>query len=272
LKTPGVPAAIAFSPREETVAIDCNNGFASLLWDIHSDGPAMEIMPVRKDGGGNSVAWSRDGRLVAFAWLWGFSVREVEGTKVIGSRPHLGLPGAGNEAPAAFSPDGAVLAGGLNLWDVAGGKRLHAKRALPLTALGPHPVGPDVEGLSFHPRTVTLAVADRRVPYLRIWDFGADRICTMLTGFDGPPSWHLAFTSEGHYRVVGEPKDEVVYVVQTADGQQATLTAGDFSRKYGWKNDPSKVTLAGEPSGQKPAEKALPPKTADGPKPAAAKP
>jgi hypothetical protein len=37
---------------------------------------------------------------------------------------------------------------------------------------------------------------------------------------------------------------EFVYVVQTDTGQE-TLTPEEFSNRYGWKNDPEKVRLAG---------------------------
>ena len=36
---------------------------------------------------------------------------------------------------------------------------------------------------------------------------------------------------------------EFVYVVLTEQGEQLTLTPAEFTKKYGWKNDPAKVSL-----------------------------
>jgi hypothetical protein len=46
----------------------------------------------------------------------------------------------------------------------------------------------------------------------------------------------------GHFRATKgvDPERELVYVVQTAAGQQA-LTPSQFAAEYGWKNDPDKV-------------------------------
>ncbi len=52
----------------------------------------------------------------------------------------------------------------------------------------------------------------------------------------------LAISPESHYRSDDDVTDAIVYVVQTASGQQ-TLTPADFEAKYGWKNDPTKVVI-----------------------------
>lgn len=46
----------------------------------------------------------------------------------------------------------------------------------------------------------------------------------------------------GYYRCLPRIEGDLVYVVQTEKGQE-TLTPGEFGEHYGWKNDPSKVTL-----------------------------
>ena len=50
----------------------------------------------------------------------------------------------------------------------------------------------------------------------------------------------LIVSPEGHYR--GSPRIErdLVYVVQTDEGQEA-LSPAEFSARFGWKNDPDKV-------------------------------
>ena len=56
----------------------------------------------------------------------------------------------------------------------------------------------------------------------------------------------LAISADGHYWSDGDVRDEIVYLVQTAEGQQ-TLTPDEFAQKYGWKNDPTKVHAAFTP-------------------------
>jgi hypothetical protein len=53
---------------------------------------------------------------------------------------------------------------------------------------------------------------------------------------------YLSVSADGHFRFNGDAQLHVVYVVQTADGQE-TLTPAEFENKYGWKNDPDKVHL-----------------------------
>jgi hypothetical protein len=60
----------------------------------------------------------------------------------------------------------------------------------------------------------------------------------------------IAINAEGHYCGSRAGKfsrgrsveQQIVYVVQTRDGQQ-TLTPEEFARKYRWKNDPTRVRL-----------------------------
>lgn len=52
--------------------------------------------------------------------------------------------------------------------------------------------------------------------------------------------------ADGHFRGTPRVDNEFVYVVLTDSGEQVILTAEEFSRKHGWKNDPSKAVLAAE--------------------------
>jgi WD40 repeat protein len=55
----------------------------------------------------------------------------------------------------------------------------------------------------------------------------------------------MAISPEGHYRGSPGVEHDIVYVVQTKDGQQ-TLTPKQFEENYGWKNDPSRVRIDGK--------------------------
>ena len=59
----------------------------------------------------------------------------------------------------------------------------------------------------------------------------------------------LANNSDGHY--CGSPgvEDDLAYVVQTDQGQE-TLTAEQFSSRYGWKNNPEKARITLDATGK----------------------
>lgn len=54
---------------------------------------------------------------------------------------------------------------------------------------------------------------------------------------------YAVISPNGHFHGSPGVEKELVYVVQTEEGQR-TLTAQEFSAKYGWKNDPRKVEKA----------------------------
>ena len=55
---------------------------------------------------------------------------------------------------------------------------------------------------------------------------------------------YTAISPDGPFSGSPDVKQEFVYVVHTDAGQD-TLAPAEFAQKYGWKNDPSKVTLPG---------------------------
>ncbi|NQT39349.1 MAG: hypothetical protein HQ581_17765, partial [Planctomycetes bacterium] len=55
----------------------------------------------------------------------------------------------------------------------------------------------------------------------------------------------LKIRPDGHWRGTSMAGQYLVYVVQTAAGQE-TLSAEEFEEKYGWKNDPEKVSMTVE--------------------------
>ena len=50
---------------------------------------------------------------------------------------------------------------------------------------------------------------------------------------------------EGDYSFVPGVEKEFVYVVQTEEGQE-TISVAEFSKRFGWKNDPAKARLEKE--------------------------
>ncbi|HVA51324.1 MAG TPA: WD40 repeat domain-containing protein [Pirellulales bacterium] len=57
-----------------------------------------------------------------------------------------------------------------------------------------------------------------------------------------PDRQAAVISPDGHYLGTPWAEEDLVYVVQTADGQEL-LSPKEFAAKYGWKNDPSKVKL-----------------------------
>ena len=49
---------------------------------------------------------------------------------------------------------------------------------------------------------------------------------------------------DGHFKGSEGISDKLIYIVQSEDGVQHTLTPAEFAEKYDWKNDPEKVRLA----------------------------
>jgi len=80
-----------------------------------------------------------------------------------------------------------------------------------------------------------------------------------------PDRRNVVISPDGHYHGPPGVEKEFVYVVLTESGEQLTLTPDEFTKKYGWKNDPTKVGIGKsevgqpkakpKPEGEKPKEK-----------------
>jgi serine/threonine protein kinase/WD40 repeat protein len=72
----------------------------------------------------------------------------------------------------------------------------------------------------------------------RIWDTrSGEAISTMFLGDD---QW-LVVSPEGHYASSEGIAEELAYVVEEDDGDWLTLSPEEFSRRYDWRNNPSKA-------------------------------
>ena len=171
----------------------------------------------------------------------------------------------------AFSPDGKKLAvakgGFVTIWEVSSGERLdifqYAARQLCWLPDGETLAVHNGEGLVrfLNPGKAPFVV-ERSFPegvlgqdgtvYAWTEPGGVVRLVDSRTGdpletivYLSDETW-LIVTPDGHY--LGSPgvEKEIVCVAQTDDGQE-TLTPAEFTKKYGWKNDPERVkALVGE--------------------------
>lgn len=81
----------------------------------------------------------------------------------------------------------------------------------------------------------------------------------------------FAVSGDGHYKGSPGIEHELVYIVETDQGQE-TMSPAEFAQRYGWKNDPAKVTMLPEVSKEQQAATSEAAKSSIQRKPAAAKP
>ena len=78
---------------------------------------------------------------------------------------------------------------------------------------------------------------------MRAWETaGGQPTGALLPLADGQT---VALSPDGHFRGSPGAAAQLVYVVETHEGQE-TLRPDEFAAKYGWKNDPERVRLAGK--------------------------
>ena len=74
-----------------------------------------------------------------------------------------------------------------------------------------------------------------------IWESQTQRMLASILKLGHDDDSALALAPDGNYVLTGSTQDAIVHVALTDAGQQITLTPEEFAKKYGWKNDPSKV-------------------------------
>ena len=132
----------------------------------------------------------------------------------------------------AWSPDGSLLATTnyrVQLWNAKTETPLHGFQ----TAGATQNVSFTADG-----RTTAAGCTDRTI-----------RLCETSTGLlrgslveDGKQL--LAISGEGHFKAAPDLETDLVYVVQT-DKSQDTYEIKAFQAKFGWRNNPAMVKLAG---------------------------
>jgi WD40 repeat protein len=175
------------------------------------------------------VAWAPDGKVLGCSG-------SADGGKVRLCDPVTGKAARTLDAKWYFfwSPDSrSLVTGDGRIWDVASGKELRTLEGR--FSGGDFSWSPD--GTS-----VMANIMGYRTSF-GIWDAAPGRLRATLVGLRDEQS--LAIAPDGHYRGTPRVQREIVYVVQTARGQE-TLTPDEFQQKYGWKNDETRVRLTGK--------------------------
>jgi WD40 repeat protein len=188
------------------------------------------------------LAWSPDERLLAVSgWSTGIQVWNIEARRLVTT---LETSIRGGIHFLRWDQDGRKLISGGEtqtcVWDAADGKLL---QTIPT---GCRDLSPDGTLIAFpHPSMVRLS------------RFSDGHTVRTILGLE--PDGYAVISPEGHWTGSGNAAEELVYVVQTEIGEQLTLTAAEFAARYGWKNDPSKVTPQPDAIRQQPASGAKSP-------------
>jgi len=226
IESPGY--GLAWSPDGDAIAVGAKQEV--LVFSPH-DGSALQTLP----GCPNEihkVAWSPDGKTIAaggeHVCIW-----DVESGRVLHIMPHsLHYPDM-FDGDLCWLGDGKVLVHtthfGVTIWDTDSGKLL---RKMPMENSHHSFVSPNG-------RFVAHQIGGQI--QLRSLESG-EVFCTFLAL---PGGEYVLLSPEGHYYASPGVEKELVYIVQTEKGQE-TLSPGEFTERYGWKNDPDRLEI-GEP-------------------------
>ncbi|HEY7309019.1 MAG TPA: protein kinase [Gemmataceae bacterium] len=264
---------IAWSPDGKILASATQGGFIQ-LWDAKTNEPLPQLL---HNGQAHllSLAWSPDSKRLASSCIAG-SVRVWD---VAAGKSAYTLNAEfyfSNRTEVAWSPDGKTLATccgpAVRLWDAATGE--------PISLLTEHTI--ELRDATWSPNGRWLASTGldaavklwncsigrwvRTLPLARdsgVWHhaWSADSALLATAGTDGAvlvweaatgrprarllilgPYTALAVGADGHFRGTPRIDKDLVYIVQTEQGQEM-LTPEEFAHKYNWTNDPQRVHL-----------------------------
>lgn len=250
------------------------------VWDAPAGKVAYRL---RGEKPAERIAFARDGKHLAAADAAGkFSLWDISAEKV---RPGQ-FATTGPKTALAFSPDGRLLAVGgqnLELFDVASGEEastfpihvrgtgrllLWSADSRQLTARAAdgtlHVVDTKqnavVRTLSGHSAAGAFSADGRlfasRDPteVIRVTDLTSGRMESVF--HFGDDDW-IAVSADGHYSGSPGVEEQIAYLVETDAGCEL-LSPAEFSRNYGWKNDPAQVHCRGDAPPRPAAKKETP--------------
>ncbi|HVC96797.1 MAG TPA: hypothetical protein VND64_24170, partial [Pirellulales bacterium] len=208
------------------------------VWDV-TTGEPLRTLPIV-----GRCEWSPDGSRLAYTIGNGalLEIRDAEQGELIATLE--------NDEPVviegprlAWSRDGKRIAGFGRIWDAGDGKLIHHLQRFGTAASSFSPLwSPDDRFVTYSTPEFSTAIADA--------DTG--EVAMTLLAFSQSRS--LAVSAEGHFRASPRTDEELVYIVQTDEGQD-TLSPREFDEKYEWKNDPARVGLASRPARRVPRRK-----------------
>ncbi len=214
----------AFSSDGKTLAVAADRQVHLYLVETAE---AVQTIAIA-DGQLQSLAFSPDGKTLAGASKTTVYLFDVESGELIDQREDV------EYRPLCWYDGGKKLrCGGSQLWDMESNTlQRYIADAHQISAAG---------GLSFY------SVGGKAFQLRRLSD--GEPLKTILPL---PGEQYAVISPEGHFTGSPGVEKELVYVVQTDEGQE-TLSPAEFEQKYGWKNDPARVSMSVE-SGKLKAE------------------
>ncbi len=231
----------AWSPDGKKLLLGKNYGTGT-IWDVES-GKEVQVLEDLRGFKLTAGAWSPDGE--AFALLFAHSLsafakddqRRYEGVIQVfrGESNHRSYKVKTKPGDAQFLR-----------WSQDGQEVIFLDSHGKMTFLDP------VSGPKRHGAVVPTADCSL-TPDRKLVAFPVANAIQLLQVEDGKPhgtlvalreNQALMLTPDGHYKATPMAEPMLVYIVQTDQGQE-TLIPEEFAKRYGWKNDPSRVGLLG---------------------------
>jgi WD40 repeat protein len=222
--------ALAISPNGETLA----SGGADRtvrIWSIKTGRLLHELRGHDENAFGiYGLSFDQEGKLLASA-----SPNMVRIWEVSSGQPRNAFPQDSCDILSlVWSPDGKMIAIG---YFGQPGARILDPRSRLLSLFPPTPCG--VRSLAWSGNSQVIAYGCGQ-GLLRLWSPGTGCLGGTLLSLR-LKQW-VAISPDGYFRGSPGVEQELVYVVETDQGQE-TLTPQEFTDKYGWENESDKVRL-----------------------------
>jgi WD40 repeat protein/tRNA A-37 threonylcarbamoyl transferase component Bud32 len=215
--------SVVWSPDSTMLATGHSSKIRIL--DIATGNVETVIESAKEDRVGR-LAWSPNGKLLAANWCQEISFWQVPSGKIISrcfSHAARALGWAADSASLAFAGEsGEVMR-------LRPGKT--GREELPAIGGGGWHAFSSDSGL--------VASWRENGPTLWVRETETGRDLGVVSIFGPQDDW-LLVSPEGHYRGGPGIEKHIVYVAQTATGQE-TFTPAEFAARFGWKNDPERV-------------------------------
>jgi WD40 repeat protein len=231
----GGPSDSAWSADGKLFAITNYTRHSVYLYEYPS-GKLLREVPLKAGGGPVAVAISPDATNIACGTVYGFGLslaRASDGELL----KEISLTDSTHTQSLAYSPRGDLLAAGRT----DGIVQIWKADLSEVVKEFPAHVGA-VSSLLWTPDERLITGGGVGDATIHIWNPQTAEPQGTLTSYR--EDYYLSVSPLGHYR--SAPRGlwrELRYVVQLNDGSYLTLTADEFERRFGWKNDPDQVKL-----------------------------
>lgn len=241
-----------FSPDGKKLALTHNetDGGRLEIWDVETGKQLHSI----KDNWGWSMGhldWAPDGQTIAVRRLWGSSIYDSNtGEALLYLNYAAGNP-ADTNGYIHFHPDGETLS--IRSKENFLFYKLRDENSNLRGEESQHRDGRlfpyqhrkfncwNSPAWSADDSIMAIPIGEKLVLF---YDWSNDRVLGTLSIMAKGEKYAALFVdSSGHYEIVGEMSEELVYTVLKIDGTQQTLTSSEFEAQYQWKNAPAKFRL-----------------------------